>query len=72
MAHNSGSWLGSPELRICVAQISNGVIMKRCTREESRAFRDGRGCVAGGLWSGEQVVVDCKLCYSDLECNASL
>ncbi|KAG7172553.1 hypothetical protein Hamer_G020110 [Homarus americanus] len=54
MAHSSGSWLGFRELRICVVQISNGVIMKRCTREEGKAFLDGRGCGAGGqrrrLW----------------------
>ncbi|KAG7154076.1 hypothetical protein Hamer_G013067 [Homarus americanus] len=59
MAHNSGSWLGSPELRICAVQILNGIIMKRCTREEGRAFRDGRGCGAGGRRSLLWLIANC-------------
>ncbi|KAG7176101.1 hypothetical protein Hamer_G023845 [Homarus americanus] len=40
MAHSLGSWLGSPELRFCVVEISNGIVTKRCMRE-GRAFQDG-------------------------------
>ncbi|KAG7162422.1 hypothetical protein Hamer_G007957 [Homarus americanus] len=72
VAHSLVSWLNSPELRICVVQISNGVVMKRCTREEGRALQDGRGCGVGDRWSAEPVVVHIKLCYSGLECNVSL
>ncbi|KAG7173936.1 hypothetical protein Hamer_G021383 [Homarus americanus] len=59
MAHSLGSWLGSPELRICVVQISNGVEMKRCTREEGRAFREGRGWGAGGWWNRLWLIANC-------------
>ncbi|KAG7167059.1 hypothetical protein Hamer_G005385 [Homarus americanus] len=59
MAHTLGSWLGSPELRICVVQISKGVVMKRCTREERGAFLDGRGCGAGGQWSWLWLIANC-------------
>ncbi|KAG7168740.1 hypothetical protein Hamer_G025810 [Homarus americanus] len=59
MAHSSGSWLGFRELRICGVQISNGVVIKRCTSEEGRAFQDGRGCGAGGRGSQLWLIANC-------------